>query len=138
MPQYDLYHEQVRRALIKDGWTITDDPYILAYKELRLYADLGAEKPFSAEKAGSQIVVEIKVFGAPSPVVELERAIGQYGVYRSLLRRTEPDRDLFLAIAQDIYQDFFCLSAVQEILADHEIHLLVFDPDREVVVTWIS
>jgi len=22
----DFYHEHVRKALIKDGWTITDDP----------------------------------------------------------------------------------------------------------------
>ena len=36
-------------ALIKGGWTITDDPYILVYKGLRLYADLGAEQAIAAE-----------------------------------------------------------------------------------------
>lgn len=25
----DIYHEAVREALIKDGWTITHDPFIL-------------------------------------------------------------------------------------------------------------
>jgi hypothetical protein len=50
MPRYDLYHEPVKHALIKDGWTITDDPFIIEYKGLRLYADLGAEKPIAAEK----------------------------------------------------------------------------------------
>ncbi len=83
MPQYDAYHEPVKRALIKDGWTITDDPYVLAYKGLRLYADLGAEKPIAAERFEQKIVVEVKVFGTPSPVTELERAIGQY-IFRTI------------------------------------------------------
>jgi hypothetical protein len=26
MPAKDKYHEAVKTALIKDGWTITDDP----------------------------------------------------------------------------------------------------------------
>jgi hypothetical protein len=26
MPAKDIYHETVKAALIKDGWTITDDP----------------------------------------------------------------------------------------------------------------
>jgi XisH protein len=60
MPKYDVYHEPVKRALIKDGWTITADPYVLSYKGLRLYADLGAEKPIAAEKSDRKIVVEIK------------------------------------------------------------------------------
>jgi hypothetical protein len=30
MPNYDIYHKPVKHALIKDGWTITDDPYVLA------------------------------------------------------------------------------------------------------------
>jgi XisH protein len=30
MPKYDVYHEPVKRALIKDSWTITDDPYVLS------------------------------------------------------------------------------------------------------------
>ena len=48
MPQYDLYHETVKQALEKDGWTITADPFVIEYKGLRLYADLGAEKVIAA------------------------------------------------------------------------------------------
>ena len=50
MPQYDLYHEPVKRALTKDGWVITADPLIIEFKGLRLYADLGAEKTIAAER----------------------------------------------------------------------------------------
>lgn len=138
MPQYDLYHEPVKRALIADGWTITDDPFVLEYKELRLFADLGAEKVVVAEKSDRKIVVEVKVFGSPSPVTDLQRAIGQYGIYRSLLSRVEPGRELFLAVAQDVYEDFFLLSAVQEIVADHGIRLMIFAPGKEEIVQWID
>jgi hypothetical protein len=32
MPKYDVDHEPVKHALIKDGWTITDSLYVLSYK----------------------------------------------------------------------------------------------------------
>jgi hypothetical protein len=83
-------------------------------------------------------VVEIKVFGTPSPVTELERAIGQYSIYRLLLERISPERELFLAVAQDIYEDFFRQPAIQDIVAAHQMRLLIFDPTREDIVAWIS
>lgn len=137
MPRYDLYHEQVKQALIKDGWTITDDPFLVEYKGMKLYADLGAEKPFAAEKAGQKIVAKIKVFGSPSLVTELQKAVGQYGIYRMFLESVNPERELFLAIPQDIYLDFFQAPAVQDIVAVRQIHLLVFEPGIQEVVEWI-
>ncbi|MFN7527862.1 MAG: element excision factor XisH family protein, partial [Dolichospermum sp.] len=50
MPAKDIYHDVVKNALIKDGWTITADPYYIIYGKLRLVADLGAERPLSAQK----------------------------------------------------------------------------------------
>ena len=138
MPQYDLYHETVKRALVKDGWVITDDPFTIEFKGLRLYADLGAEKLFSAEKRDCKIVIEVKVFNSPSLVTELEKAVGQYGIYRTLLKRVSPERRLYLAIAQDIHQDFFRRPAIEEIITDQQIHLLVFEPKLEEIVEWIS
>lgn len=43
MPARDLYHETVKNALIKDGWTITHDPLTLELGSSRLFVDLGAE-----------------------------------------------------------------------------------------------
>jgi hypothetical protein len=37
MPKLDIIHGAVKSALIKDGWTITDDPYIIEYKKTKLY-----------------------------------------------------------------------------------------------------
>lgn len=64
MPQRDLYHDTVKRALLKDGWTITDDPFIIEFKGVRLFADLGAEKPFAAEKASTKSLSRSKYSAA--------------------------------------------------------------------------
>jgi hypothetical protein len=55
----DVYHETVKGALEKDGWLITHDPFVLKYKDLTVYADLGAEKVFTQDGIESKIVVEI-------------------------------------------------------------------------------
>ena len=62
MPQRDIYHDVVKNALIKDGWTITHDPLILPYGGRNLYVDLGAEVPIGAEKDDRRIAVEVKSF----------------------------------------------------------------------------
>lgn len=62
MPAKDTYHHAVKNALLKDGWTITADPYLIKYEDAELYADLAAEKPIAAERQGQKIVVEIKSF----------------------------------------------------------------------------
>jgi hypothetical protein len=138
MPQQDLYHQVVKNALIKDGWTITDDPLRIEYKGTRVYADLGAEKVLAAERGPRKIVVEIKMFTSSSPLSELEKAIGQYGIYRTFLKRLSPERELFLAIAEDVFQDFLSKPAIQDVITDHEMRLLVFQPETEEVTQWIN
>lgn len=44
MPARDTYHNAVKSALIADGWTITHDPYRVAYGGKDAYVDLGAER----------------------------------------------------------------------------------------------
>ncbi|MCM0589382.1 MAG: element excision factor XisH family protein [Gloeotrichia echinulata DVL01] len=138
MPQYDLYHNEVKNALVKDGWVITDDPFTLEYKGLRVYADLGAEKLLADDKMQEKIVIEIKVFNSPSLITELEKTLGQYSIYLSLLRRIDPQRKLYLAISEAVYQDFFLKPAIQDILSDQPLKYIIFDPIMEVILQWIS
>ena len=58
-------------------------------------------------------------------------------MYRSILRRLTPDRKLYLAIPQDIHQDFFLQPAIQDITSDQNRQLIIFDPDRETILQWI-
>ncbi|MCB0078938.1 MAG: XisH family protein [Anaerolineales bacterium] len=138
MPRYDLFHDTVRTALTKDGWTITHDPFLIEYKGFRLQADLGAAKVFAAEKEAQRIVVEVKVFGTPSFVSELQKSVGQYLMYRTFLKHTAPERELFLALPQSVFEDFFQQEAITEIVEEHQLHLLVFDPTTEEVIKWIK
>lgn len=61
MPAKDFYHETVKTALERDGWTITHDPYRIMVGRRRGYIDLGAEI-IAAEKGKVKIAVEIKSF----------------------------------------------------------------------------
>jgi XisH protein len=89
MPAKDFYHNIVCTALIKDGWTITDDPFKLRVGGRSVYVDLGANKLFAAEKQGRKIAVEIKSFLDPSLVSELEKALGQYELYSLIMEDIE-------------------------------------------------
>lgn len=111
MAQLDKIHNAVKNALIKDGWTITADPYRIEFEEYRLYADLSAERPLAAVRENEKIVVEIKSFLNRSSVSDFENALGQYSIYRRLLSKIEPEIKIFLAISEATYTDFFTFKA---------------------------
>ena len=74
MPAKDIHHDTVKAALIKDGWSITDDPLILKIGTRNVLVDLGAEKLIAAERGATKIAVEVKTFISPSPINDLEKA----------------------------------------------------------------
>lgn len=138
MPAKDLYHDAVKAALIKDGWLILADPYRIQYKDVDLYADLAAERPIAAEREGQKIVVEIKSFVGRSPMTDFHNAVGQYAVYRSLIQATEPTYQLYLAIDDITYENFFTREGIAFIVRTSQIFLLVVDIDQQEIVQWIS
>jgi hypothetical protein len=107
MPAKDLYHGTVKTALIKDGWTITDEPLSLQVGERDLFIDLGAEKLLIADRGSQKIAVEVKSFISPSPVKDLENALGQYILYEDIIAQNYPERSLYLAIREEVYLTFF-------------------------------
>lgn len=139
MPRLDAYHQLVKNALAKDGWKITDDPFVIQYGNVRMQADLGAEKIFAAEKDSRKIVVEVKVFdGTGSFISKFHTATGQYGNYKALLQKINPDRQIYLAISNFTYLDYFCGIGIQEILAYHKIKLIIFNPRTEEILQWME
>jgi hypothetical protein len=138
MPKLDIIHNAVKQALISDGWSITDDPFIIEYKKTKLYADLGAERPIAAERAGLRIVVEVKSFVGASKLQDLKEALGQYDIYRYLLEATEPDRKLYVAVSEKAYREFFAHETIQFVVSKHGLPLIVVDLEREEIVKWIS
>ena len=138
MSRRDDSHFPLRRTLEKDGWRITSDPLILVLGQTLLKADLGAEKLFTAEKEGRKIAVEIKDFDASSVISELEKTMGQLQLYQWALEEQEPDRQLFLAITQEVYVKHFQKQIFQIAIQRNKINLLIYAPDQEVIIQWIT
>jgi hypothetical protein len=138
MPAKDIYHNAVKNALVKEGWIITADPYIIKYEDAELYADIAAEKPISAEKQGQKIVVEIKSFVGRSLMYDFHSALGQYMVYRKLIQLTAPEYTLYLAIDDVVYKDFFQRKSIQVITNENQLLLMVVEMDKEEILEWIN
>ncbi|PSN11869.1 fatty-acid synthase [filamentous cyanobacterium CCT1] len=137
MPAKDIYHDAVKAALIKDGWTITQDPLSLRIGKKDLFIDLGAEKLLAAQKGSNKIAVEIKSFVGPSEIRDLENALGQFVLYQNALSLTEPDRTLYLAIREAVYLDLFEEEIGKMLLERNVIKLVSFNPKQEVITRWI-
>lgn len=138
MPAKDTYHNAVKNALIKDGWTITADPYFIKYEDAELYADLAAEKPIAAERQGQKIVVEIKSFIGRSLMYDFHGALGQYIVYRNLIQLTAPEYTLYLGIDDAVYQEFFQRKSIQLITKENRLLLMTVEMKKEEIIQWIN
>jgi len=136
MSRRDKIHEAVRNALINDGWTITADPFEISYKKVTLRADLAADRVIAAERGTESIVVEIKSFLSPSPIHELQIALGQFELYSTYLQLTAPERKLYLAVSADIWSRFFLREEVQIVVEKYQLPFLIVNIETEEVVQW--
>jgi hypothetical protein len=138
MPAKDIIHNIVRAALVSDGWTITHDPFKIRMGNVRVFADLGAEKALAAEKDSRKIAVEIKSFAGPSLIDELEKALGQYGLYVALLDTIEPDRTVYLAVSEESYTNVFDTAAGRIVMEKLSVRLIVVHLGERKIVKWIE
>ncbi len=58
--------DSVLRALIKEGWTITDRKVRLPFDTSNSYVDFLAERTLIAERGAEKIAVEVKTFAGKS------------------------------------------------------------------------
>ena len=136
MSKRDLFHDAVRHALEKDGWTITDDPLRIEWGGATIKIDLGAERLLAAERDDEKIAVEIKSFASNSPISEFHTALGQFIGYRRVLRDEQPERVLFLGVPVDAYEEFLSTEYAQSLIDEEAVTLIVYDPINEVIVKW--
>ncbi|NEN99553.1 MAG: fatty-acid oxidation protein subunit alpha [Moorea sp. SIO3I7] len=135
----DVFHQQVKNALIKDGWNITHDPLTIRIGEaVKLQIDLAAEIAIAAERDSDKIAVEIKSFIGESDISTFHTALGQYLNYCQALEELEPERIIYLAIPYETYQDFFQLSFIQRALRRYQVKLMIYDPKLEEIKQWIK
>ncbi len=136
MAAKDIFHDAVRKGLEKEGWVITHDPLRIRAGRVDMQIDLGAERIIAAEKGEEKIAVEIKSFISPSNISEFHTALGQFLNYRVALEEQQSDRILYLAVPQGAYKTFFNLPFVETVIERFQLHLLVYDPNNEVILEW--
>jgi XisH protein len=135
MPAKNLDHDAVIEALVADGWTITDDPLSMTYGGRDLFIDLGATKT-GEDRIGVIIAVEIQSFRDESKVKNLQEAIGQFLMYRSVLQRIEPQRKIWLAVEAAIFRGFLNEPLSQIMIDDNSLAFIVYDIRTHKVTQW--
>jgi XisH protein len=137
MPMLDQCHEQVVRALQKDGWTVRPTPFYTGFDRRKVFIDIQALQQKNGSAQGI-VVVEVKCFLDPHNITtDFYTAIGQYLVYRTILRQTQNAMPLYLAVSEIIFQTVFDETA-HLILNESKIKVLVVDMNREKIVRWIE
>lgn len=134
----DKFHGLVRTLLEADGWTITDDPYILKFGTRNYEIDMGAERLLAAERGPEKILVEVKSFLSLSIVYQMHEAVGQYGNYRRLLRLKNDSKTLILALPTDAFDALFLDELGQLTIQEEDMKFLVFDPNTKSITQWIK
>lgn len=137
MSARDHFHDVAKAALIKDGWTITHDPYKLEFGPRKLYVDLGAEKIIAAEKGEKKIAVEVKSFVGLSDMHDLEESLGQFVLYEVLLEKTDPLRELHLMVRDETWENVFEDDIGELLIEKQHLKVIVFDEETEEIIRWI-
>ena len=138
MSAKDKFHDAVRNALVKDGWTITADPLQIKLGDIDAYIDLAAERLLTAEKDDEKIAVEIKSFLGASNIYDFYLAYGQFMNYREALIIQEPERILFLAVPDNVHETFFKNEFIIRMVSKFEVKLVTYNIEREEITKWIK
>jgi hypothetical protein len=131
----DLYRNQVRNALLREGWRIT-------HNALRLQRAQGETVTpnvaplLAAEKDERKIAVAINSFVGSSTLEDLQHIFRQLARSRVLLHSMDPDYTVYLALRQAVYHALCAAPTGPSLLKRAPCSLLVFEPRTEVIVHW--
>jgi hypothetical protein len=137
MPAIDQCEPQVIRALQKQGWEVTHQPFAVRIDRGRpayVYADMRLRR---IRDQVSLIVVEVKCFaGTRTLLDEFYQAIGQYVVYRHALEMNGVQTPIYLTVPDTVYATFLQGALIEAVLHDIQVKLIVVNLEKEEVVRW--
>lgn len=134
---FDDCHDQVVNALEKAGWQITEESYYIRYQGFEVFPDIKARQ--TNGKTDEIIVVEVKCFADERHYRDdVYRSVGQYLIYRNILRLKRSNAKIYLALPSFAYDLLFINLVVEETLKESNISLLVVDIEAEEIVRWIG
>jgi XisH protein len=134
----DIFHDAVRHALEKDGWTITHDPLTIILSHTNIQIDLGAERLIAAEKNHERIAIEVKAFNMASFTTAFHQALGQFLNYRLQLGKREPERVLYLAVPKDTFDAYFESELVEDAVNHYAVNFLIYNSQTEEIQLWVK
>lgn len=136
MPAFGRCHQQVVRALQKDGWRILQQHTKLPFAKRRVFVDLQVVRGDNGNRE-EILLIEVKCFGDPDLYLQdIYTAVGQYITYRAILIDTNINLPLYLSIPEVAFASFE--PAIQRAFRDHQIRIIVIDLEAEKVTQWIE
>lgn len=137
MPAIDQCHRQVVRALQKEGWTVLSIPHTLLTPINYLFIDIEARRLVDADEQ-IVILVEVKCFHDETRVMEdLYITIGQYLVYRTLLKQQDREAELYLAVPTAAYYGSFQVLAAP-LVAEISMKVIPVNLAKEEIEQWLG
>lgn len=67
-----------------------------------------------------------------------QEVLGQYILYRNLLKLNNQNYEIYLAVRDSIFDTFFQRKSIQAVVKLNKIALIVFNNEKEEIVEWIS
>ena len=87
-------------------------------------------------KGVRKILVEVKSFRGQSKTYEFHQALGQFNNYILALEEQEPERILYLAVPDFIFENFFQKALIRKSVSRYQVKIVVFDPLTKEIVSW--
>lgn len=135
MPALDQCHDQVVRALQKEGWIASPKPERLNHEQRVIFIDLRATKRINGTTK-QILLAEIKCFRDPdSATRDLYTGLGQYLIYRAMLEERGINIPLYLVVPLETYELLFDSTVTRAVTSNH-VKLIVVNMDTDEIVLW--
>lgn len=132
----DFFHSTVQEVLLKEGFSITHDPYVLRKYDPQWELDFGAEKVIAAESDRLKIAIEVKSYFQDSFAHAFHGILGQYLNYRLALSYVDPDHKMFLAVPEDIFNEEFSRRGISNSIRHFQVSLMIYHPVEKIILRW--
>ncbi|MDQ7028109.1 MAG: element excision factor XisH family protein [Anaerolineae bacterium] len=135
MSAKDKYHDTVVCALQKDSWHILGEQQRLLVDKRTVWIDIRASK----EAPANIIFVEVKNYeNVASPVAYLESVLGQYLLYRAIIKSSNRDEELYLALPEQAFDGIFGEELGKLVISYYSLKIIMFNIQKESIIRWIT
>ncbi|MGH9846243.1 MAG: element excision factor XisH family protein [Blastocatellia bacterium] len=69
---------------------------------------------------------------------DLQKASGQFHMYREIVARLYPERTLYMAVSKAVFESIFAEMLGALMIETMNIRMIVFDPHTQRITKWIS